>query len=67
MSKFLLILVLFNPETNAYQEKVGMFDTLKQCKEARVQVLPTIKQYSKQGSQFVLVCSKGAFVNSVQS
>ena len=67
MSKFLLILVLFQPEANTYQEKVGMFDTLKQCREAQAQVLPTLKQYSKQGSQFVLVCSKGAFVNSVQS
>ena len=65
MTKFLLILVLFYPDTQQYIEKVGMFDTLKQCQETKIKAQSSLRG-APPTTHFVLTCVKGTPTNLIQ-
>lgn len=55
-AKVLLILVQFYLPTGAMQPNIFVFDTMKECQEARVELLATKK--SIPGVYYVLTCEK---------
>jgi len=67
MTKFVLIFIIFLPVTNEFDSKVGIFNTLKECMNAKTRVLPQIKNMLPKNSQFILICERGIPANNIQT
>ena len=64
LSKVLLILVLFNASTGEIGTGAKVFDTMKECQQARIELLVSKKAVS--ATYYVLTCEKAKPTFTVQ-